>query len=367
MTGRVLRVLMMPVLCCAAGVLCADTVRTKAGDVIQGEIVAVRKTKIVIKTAFAGTLAIGREFVESVAYDKPAERYFARRDATKKPKTEVTLTRDGDGNLLLVPVEDKAEALALSEVQTLWPATGSDPDFPPVKLWSTTVSLGLTGHSGSTEDLALSGAVSATRTTEKSTLKLYGNYYKSRSNGAETAKYFIGGFDLEHRPWEHHSWYVRDEAQHNPYSYYKLRNMIGGGYGYYLWNTVVNGRTSLLRLRIGLAYTRTEYTYRLNPWEDRYLTHECVADFGFLWHYDFVNGLGWNTEVTYSPQIDDPATATLVHESRLTYTLRGFARFSKRLNDIALESGMRNEMRMISDSDTSTTDSTVYVRMSKTW
>ncbi len=360
------RCLFTLILLAAAFRLSADTLRMTCGDVISGTVTRIADGKIHIDTAYAGALAIDRSEVESVTYSEPGRTFYARTDVQRPDKAEAVLAEADDGSLRLVPVGGQGAALVLDEVATLWPTDGTDPDFPPVKLWSVSASLGLTGHSGASDDLSFSAALDASRSTEKTTLKLYGSYYKSRSEGVETAKQLIGGLDLEHRPWERHSWYVRDEIQHNPYSNYKLRNVLGVGYGFYLWNTVTSGRTSLLRLRAGFAQAHTEY-YTRKPGGDRVTENDLAMDFGILFHYDFTNGLGWNTEITYTPLIDDWEKATLIHESKLTYTLNEFSLLSDRLKNVALEAGLRNEIQTRPAPGTRHSDNTWYLRLSKTW
>ncbi len=365
--GRMKKIGLMLALVCVATGMYADTIKTLEGDVINGTITLVKGGVVTIDTAFAGTLNIDREQILHIEYtDADKATFYARTDATQKAKEEVNLSKDLEGNVILIPTEDKTKALALSDVSTLWPTTATDPDFPPKKLWAYSASLGVTGHSGSSNDLSFMISGDAVRTTDTTTLKLYASYYKARSEGVETAKQFIAGFDLEHRPWERHSWYVRDEVQHNPYSNYQIRNVIAAGYGLYVWNTVTDGRTSLLRLRAGLADTYTKY-HRRGANGQRVTDNDIALDFGVLFHYDFTSGIGWNTEITYTPLIEDLTIGTIVHESKLTYTLSELAVVNDNLDNIALEAGVRNEYQTRPQPGTCHTDTTWYLRLSKTW
>ena len=357
-------------LCLTAAWTHADTIVTVTDDVIHGTIQRIRNGKVVIDTAFAGTLRIPREQIRTLDYDdanrdKPL---YARLDPAKKDKQEVRLGRDAEGALVIVPVADKAKALALSEVATLWPADAVDPDFPPIKRWAFSLSFGLNGNAGNTQDFSVSAYAEAIRTTETTTLKLYGSYNKTRSFDTLTAEQYIGGIDLEYHPNDVASWYFRDEAQHNRFSDYHLRNVFGGGYGHYLINRTVNGRATTLRLRFGLSHSYTRHYSKTYPGSSSRLTESDLGlDLGLLFHHDFKGGLSWNTEITYIPLIDDLAQGTLVHETRLTYTLRELGRFHKRLSDIGLEAGMRNEYKTDPDPSYCNTDTTWYFRMKKTW
>ena len=351
----------------AAAVARGDTIHTVTDDVIHGTIQRIRGGKVVIDTAFAGTLRIPREQIKKMEYatDKPL---FARLDAEKKEKEAVRLATDAEGNPVLIPEGDKRKALALGEVATLWPADAEDPDYPPIKRWAFSLSFGLTGNSGNTKDFSVSAYADAVRTTESTTLKLYGSFNKTRSEHTLTAEQYIGGLDFEHRPTDVVSWYVRDEAQHNRFSDYWLRNVGAAGYGHYLINRDVHGRATKLRLRLGLSYATTIHYTKENAFSNDRLTENNLGlDIGFLFHHDFAGGLGWNTEITYTPLIDDLGNGTIIHETRLTYTLRELRRISRRLTDIALEAGIRNEYRSDPDPGYCSTDTSWYIRLKKTW
>jgi hypothetical protein len=225
----------------------------------------------------------------------------------------------------------------------------------------------MTGHEGATSDISVSAYIDAVRTSEHNTLKLYGSMAKSRSEGVKTSEQYIGGLDFEHRPTERWSWYLRDEVQHNRFNDYKLRNVVGSGGGFYFWNTNTDGRVSLLRFRLGLAHTYTEH-YTKKPNSNARLDESDLAiDVGLLFHYDFVCGVSWNTELTYTPLVDDLDKGTLVHETKISYLLKELGTVSNKLSDISLQLGMRNEYQTETLPGAESTDTTWYLRLSKSW
>lgn len=351
---------------CMACAMRADQITTVNGDLIKGKITGIKGGKISIETTFAGTLAIDRTLVKTVDYDREAT-FLVRTDATVREKTEVTLSHDAEGNIVLIPMEEKAKALTLDRISTLWDPTAEDPDFPPIKLWAFSTSLGLTGHSGSSSDVTFSAYFDAVRTTEHSTLKLYASMNKARSEHVATSEQYIAGLDFEHRPAERWSWYLRDEVQHNRFNDYKLRNVAGAGAGYYLWNTTTDGRASRLRLRAGLAHTYTDHYTKKDYNNDTVTDSNIALDFGVLFHHDFACGVSWNTEITYTPVIDDLDRATIVHESKASYLMKELGLVNEKLSDIALEVGMRNERQTRPEPGVNHTDTTWYMRLSKSW
>lgn len=345
----------------------ADTVTTTTGDVLHGTIKGIQGGNITLETDFAGTLQIAKDKVAKVDYTAEGEFYVRTDPANEEAKTLVKVGRDAEGNTILIPTQEKAEALAITEASTLWTPGDTDPDFPPIKRWAYSASLGITGNSGASNDLSVSAYADAVRTGEETTFKLYGSYNKTRSEGELTAERYIGGLDFEHRPYEYFSWYVRDEAQHNRFNDYKLRNVLGLGYGLYVWNEKTEKGVSLLRFRTGLAHTYVEhYTHEENS-DSRLTDSDIALDLGLLFHYDFSTGVQWNTEITYTPLIDDLDKGTLVHESKLSYLLSELATIDSRLSDISLEAGMRNEYQTQPEPGMNHTDTTWYVRLKKSW
>lgn len=358
--------------CVALGVgaLRADTLTTTGGDVLHGTVKGIKGGKVAFETAFAGTLSIAQKDVAKLDYASEAPM-FARTDASSQAKAEVRVAKDAEGNTVLIPEGEKAKALTLAEVTTLWPTDATDPDFPPIKRWAYSASLGFTGNSSkSSNDLSMSAYVDAVRSGENTTFKAYASMNKTRSDGVRTAERYIGGLDFEHRPSDYCTWYVRDEAQHNRFSDYKLRNVLGAGYGLYLWNTKTDGRVSLLRFRLGLAHTYVDhYTHKWpdSPSRDRVKDSDMALDVGLLFHYDFVCGVSWNTEITYTPLLDDLDKGTLVHESKLSYLMKELGLVNEKLSDISLEAGMRNEYQTRPEPGNCHTDTSWYVRLKKSW
>ncbi len=354
---------------CAAGVLQADTITTTSGDVINGTITGKKGGKISIETAFAGTLAIDEALVKSVDYTT-AEKLYARTNTSSKDKELVSVSKDAQGNVVLIPEANKQQPIPLTDVTTLWDTGAEDPDFPAIKRWAYSVSLGFSGNSGSANNISMDAYVDAVRTGENTTFKAYASMNKTRSEGVETAKRYIGGLDFEHRPTDHLSWYVRDEAQHNRYSDYKLRNVLGAGGGIYLWNTTTDGRQSLLRFRLGLAHTYTNHYAKKWPGtnsRDTLVDSDIALDVGLLFHYDFTSGLSWNTEVTYTPLIDDLDKGIIVHETKLSYLLDDLALINENLSGVSVDMGVRNEYQTRPTPGNCHTDTSWFLRFSKAW
>jgi putative salt-induced outer membrane protein YdiY len=356
----------LAVVCLASSMAFADQIVTVHGDVINGKISLIHAGKVTITTAFAGDLSIAREDIKSMNY-AAEEILYARTNAEDKAKTEVKTTTNDAGETTLVDLRNNTYQLA--DVATLWDTSADDPDFPTPKLWAFSASLGLSGHTGATKDFSLSAYIDALRTTEETKLKLYASVNKTRADGATTAAQYIAGLDFEPKLGDSEVWsaYFRDEIQHNRFSDYRLRNVAAGGLGYYFFNETVEGKAHALRGRVGLAYTYTDhYTHELNSNEG--LTDNDIAlDLGLLFHWEFQSGVTWNTELTYTPVIDDLTNGVIVHETKVSYLLKELATISSYLNDISLEAGIRNEYQTDPEPGQCHTDTAWYIRFSKAW
>lgn len=356
----------LAIACLASSMAFADQIVTVHGDVINGKIALIHAGKVTIKTAFAGDLAIAREDIQSMTYAEE-EVLYARTNVEDKAKTEVKVSTNEAGETTLVDLRDNTYQLA--DVATLWDTTADDPDFPTPKLWAFSASVGLTGHSGANKDFAASAYIDALRTTEDAKLKLYASMNKTRADGATTAAQYIAGLDFEPKLYDSEVWsaYFRDEIQHNKFSDYRLRNVAAGGLGYYFFNETVEGKVHSLRGRFGLAYTYTDH-YTHAPYSNEGITDNDIAlDLGLLFHWDFQCGAAWNTELIYTPVIDDLADGVIVHESKVSYLLKELSTVSSFLNDISLEAGVRNEYQTQPEAGQCHTDTAWYIRFSKAW
>lgn len=360
------KILPLALACFASTLAFADQIVTIHGDVINGEISMIHAGKVTIKTAFAGDLSIAREDIKTMTYDKEAV-LLARTDASKREKTEVKTTTSATGETTLVDLRNNT--YQLTDVATLWDPATDDPDFPTPKVWAFSASFGLSGHSGSTSDVSASAYIDALRTTEDSKLKLYASLNKTRADGVTTAAQYIAGLDFEPKLAGSDVWslYFRDEIQHNRFSDYRLRNVAAAGVGHYFFNETVDGKAHSLRGRVGVAHTYTDrYTHAVGSNEG--ITDSDIAlDLGLLFHWEFQCGATLNTELTYTPIIDDLDNGVVVHETKVSYLLKELATVSNYLNDISLEAGIRNEYQTDPEPGQCHTDTAWYIRFSKAW
>lgn len=356
----------LALVCLTSTLAFADQIVTVHGDVINGKISLVHAGKVTIKTAFAGDLAIAREDIKTMSYAEE-EVLYARKDAKdKSDKTEVKTVTNAEGETSFVDIRNNA--YTLTDIETLWDTTAEDPDFPTPKVWAFSASFGMSGHSGATKDFSASAYIDAIRTTEDSKLKLYASLNKTKSESETTAEQYIAGLDFEPKLDDSGVWsvYFRDEIQHNRFSDYRLRNVAAAGAGYYFFNETVDGKARSLRGRFGLAHTYTDH-YTRDANGESITDSDIALDLGLLFHWEFKCGAVWNTEITYTPILEDLKNGVVVHETKISYLLKELAMVSEYLNDISLEAGVRNEYQTEPEPGQCHTDTAWYIRFSKSW
>lgn len=327
-----------------------DLIIVTCGDQLTGKVLSIRNDVLRFETEYAGILSIKCGDIVHIESDSVM---FARTDPkVEGDRREVTLSADDDGNVLFIPREEQDRRLALRDVSTLWLPEVEDPDFPKLKLWSTSVSLGFDGHTGSQTTKSMSGSLTGIRTTQNNTLMLKGNGGYGETNGEKITQNITLSVDYEARPYEHHSWYLRDSIHHNDIQNIMYRNTLATGYGWYIWNIRDGNQIkTLLRLRTGIAHTYSSYYHDLTE-------QDIAVDFGVLFHYMFQTGVIWNTELSLQPEIADFSQYYAVHESKFEY----FIDFL----EVSQEIGVRHEI-LNADGVDSPTEMYWFLRLKRSW
>ncbi len=337
--------------------LLADSLMLKGGDQISGKIEKVQEGFIYFTTSYAGTLKIK---TVDVLHIKSNESVMIRTDPkVEDDKRKATMGSDDQGNLTFQ--DQHGQVLKMSDISTVWDPAGQDPDFPPIKPWTFSVSLGINGsQTGSQEARGGNIYCNATHKSENTTLAINAaaNYAETTySNGfrQKTSDDRYLGLDYEWQPTEYSSWYARNIVSRNRLISVALRNSAAAGYGVYVWNRKKGGDlVTLLRLRAGFAHVYTSY---LDGNEEE---NHISLDLGLLFQYNFECGIQWKTNISLQPKVGDFAQYYLAHESTLGIKLN-------LLNmGLSEEAGIRHEVSKTEDADS---DPSTYwfFRIKRSW
>ncbi len=328
----------------------ADTLHLTGGDRISGKIVTLQGDSITFETEYAGIITVKKSAVAKMESDTPL---LARTDPKAKDFETVSVTTAPDGSIALVPQEAKDESLNLSTVSTLWKPGAEDPDFPKIKRWSYSAALGFLGRSGNTDSFAANLALDAVYSGEKSTFRGYGKGSYEHTDGALVTQTILAGVDYEYRICDVSSLYIRDELSQNKIQGIDFRNVLAAGYGRYFWQRKTGDAiTDMLRIRLGLGHSYTQYADQDNA-------NDIALDAGLRFRALICKNIIWNTEITYTPVIDDFGDYYAHHETTLEFPIE----FLK----ISQEIGVSNDYVSQPDPGTQKLDTVWFIRFKKTW
>jgi hypothetical protein len=246
----------------------ADEVVMRNGDRIQGEIVSLAGGKLVLRTDYAGEIALRWEEVTSISTGKPIE---ILRQGSRAP-LHGTLQPLYGGRVLLVAPDGTAHEVALGEIAHLNP-----------KPWESGIGAAYAGRitlsaaytRGNTEDARFNGDAEFTARARDYRYALSGkaDRHDDPEIGANTA--WLAGANYDRFLQPERFLYTRGSLEHDRAKDVAQRATVGAGYGAEL----AKGRATLT-LRGGLDYVAV----------DRYVAEN-----------ERYPALGWGVKAGYAP------------------------------------------------------------------
>lgn len=298
----------LAVLACA-GIAAADEVVLRSGQRLQGEIASLSQGKLVLRTPYAGEIALRWSDVTSLSTTRPVA---LMRKGASAPQ-QGTLQALFDGRVLLVTREGEALELALDEIAYLNP-----------KPWESGVGVAYAGRftlsaaytRGNTEDERLHGEAEFTARARlyRYTLSALADRRDEPLGGVNTAWRAGGNYDRFLKP--DRFLYARGSLEHDRAKDIAQRAAVGGGYG----ADLVDTPRASLSVRAGLDYVTL----------DRYVgPNERYPAFG------------WGVKATYKPffhenegfwNLEDTDTVTVRSKTGIRFPLWQGLGFSAQLN-----------------------------------
>ncbi len=295
--------------------LLADRIVLNDGSVLNGTLKTISGGTATVETDFAGTLTIPADRIVKLntlgavhMVTKDGQRVDGRittREATPAPEAEAP-----------APEAPAAEAaapapgplsLTLGSVEHLWLDGMADPTVPPKRAWEGEFSVDIAGKTGNSEKFNGGVGTVATLSGPIDKWKLYANAQYGRENHNTNTKKYLAGTDYERKICESpYTWYANGEVEQQTTSGLRLREEVGGGLGYYIFENPV----SSLRVRAGLSAKSRKYTDG---------SHSDAMGGQFSAHYER-NIQEWGklvTDLTYQPSLDDIHDYRILHESSL--------------------------------------------------
>lgn len=269
-------------------ILLADEIRLHDNSLINGQIVSMDKTHLVVETSFAGEIkikiseitGINSDDLQSVSMES-GDKYTARLEYT--PEQGQVLVLD-DGNVIVLG-DDKIAGLNIREK--------TEKDY-----WSGAAILGIKGQEGNTTELSVLTRLELLRETEVNRLSMFGEMNFQRQNEETTTEeYRLGSRfeqDITHR------WFafVSQFLQKDRFQNLELRSTTDIGLGYFFI------RKEKLKFKglTGLGYQFESFT------TDDPNKSNLILSFGYDFLYDYKDWLRLGHKFNYYPSITESIT-----------------------------------------------------------
>jgi putative salt-induced outer membrane protein YdiY len=191
--------------------------------------------------------------------------------------------------------------------------------------WTHEASVSITGKSGNTDKADATLKLKSAVSTENSSTELYGSYQYGKTtlktadpanpgkflgNSEKTADEIIAGVRYTRKITDTTGWYVRDEAEKDPFEAIDLRNTVAAGFTYAAWSSP----KANLSLNGGLSH-------RLEQYEVGDDLNAAGLDLGLKHQWQFADWGSVNTTISYTPTFEDFGNYRISHISDLDIPL----------------------------------------------
>jgi len=218
----------------------ADQVTMANGDVISGEILALKEGKLTIKTPYNEALELAWGSIEKIQSETPVEVVLS--DGTRLQGT-LQMTEDSG----LQVVTESAGPVAVGEMALI---TDINPPVVPAVTYEGNLDAGVSYLTGNTDTVSgnLSGLFVARSKRQRFTLR--GKWYYAENDNEVNAREAGGSVKYDFFATEKFYLYANALFLYNPFKDLDLRSTIGGGVGYQFWEDEIKK----LGVELGISY-----------------------------------------------------------------------------------------------------------------
>lgn len=322
----------------------ADVVRTLDGAQLTGTITLIDQGVIHLETAYAGTLKIKQNQVESFESEQARVVRLASGTIMAGP-----IASDSQGKIR-IQSEDGVLETSPAKVAAAWTPGAVDPEVARNRRdWRYEASFDLTGKSGNTEKYRLGTSLDAMLKGPDDTLAFFFEYEQAEDEGNKTEDRIAGGGSYEAFFSEVLGWYVRTELESDPIDNVQMRSTSAAGLAYRL---IKKDHQSLIA-RSGLGYRYTAFD------DDSDDESSPTIDFGLAHTYRFGDYFKMKNDLTFVPAIDDFSTYRVVHDSGVEIPVGSGDNWKIRM-------GIKNEFESESTAEEKL-DTSYYTKMIYSW
>lgn len=270
----------------------ADELVLENGNVITGKVTRLEKGVLTVTTDFSGPLSVQTSKVRRITTTEPVEVHLTGGEVVKgrisSPEPgQVVVEGEGRG-----PV-----AISWDRVESVNP--------PVVKVkWTGNVTAGANLQTGNTDRTSVSVGAEAVKKTDidRATFRLLYNY--AEESGGMSARNIFGAVKYDYFFTEKIYGYLSVEMLNDRFRDIKLRNVIGPGAGYQVWD---DGTSSLL-LELGAALFSEDLYAGV---DDSWVTSRAAA--AFAWK--LTQNLKFTDSLVINNRLDDPGDYQLRNEA----------------------------------------------------
>lgn len=251
----------------------ADTIITKNGATLIGEVKIITPKVVKLQTQYAGTITVRSSQIARLETDATLT---SRMDDGSMVSGRAVLE---EGGYVVTDSEQLNIRAPFEQLLAAWPHQDKAPPaarLPDERYWDYSVAADLTGRQGNVDAVGTRINAEAILASENDEFKFYTSIDKAKVNGRTTADEFIIGTaytDYVHGSW---GWFLNTEFERDPFESVDLRSSVSGGVSY----RVLKKPGHKLELQAGLGY-RHEFL------DNGIEQHTPTMDFGLdhLWKF----------------------------------------------------------------------------------
>ena len=303
----------------------ADTVTTRNGAKLVGQVSVITSETVTMDTEYAGTITIDIAQVTGLSTD-------AQISSRLEDGTVISgITEIGNDGYLEVQNETMNIRVPMDRVMASWSPDDTPPKeagFPQQRSWRYSVGADVTGKNGNSDEMGTSIRADVSLVSELDELKFYLSVDRADTEGEETSNEIIFGSSYVSYFSNTIGWFVSSEIERDPFESIDLRASVSAGLSYWIWNRADHS----LQLQTGLGY-------RHESFDDGSKEDTPTIDIGIDHMWQIKSWLNMNNSLSYVPSITAFSDFLFVQDSALSMPL-GSSRWSLRLG---LKNSYKNE------------------------
>lgn len=331
----------------------ADTVELTDGSRLVGTIERLANGKLTITTEFAGELELDAEKIATISV---SER-MVHVGVESGDQLVGTIGASQEGDRVQVSTALGPIPVPVRSITAIWPEGEPSPEVAAKQAelekaiaaakpkWLLKLEGGVTATEGNTDTLVGMARSSATRTTQKDTLKFYANVDYGEEDDQRNRNQYIGGMRYEYLLSPHWFLYSRGELEYDEFENLDLRTTVAAGAGY-SW---IKRSYHELKTNAGLGYRHETFT-------DGRAEDDAILDLGLDYRLDIGPYAQFTHSTVYSPSMEDFDSYRLTLDTALAVPLRTQLNWK-------WKTGARNEYNSDPEPGLERMDSTYYTSL----